>query len=176
MTIKVSGCYYHVDEPAVATCTLCGVGICRRCAVKDDSGRVICCQCGNKQLKEEHKMYKASLKQKGGKFVEGKEFIKPGIVGLIILLFGIYANVRGTSPTEMVSIANIIAYILLSYFLFSIPYGMVGLSDIFSPKYESLHDHSFKWVIKLFVAIPTGWIFLTFYIIRYIILKIRKKK
>lgn len=54
MPVLVSGCYYHPDRAAVAFCAECGVGICQECAVNDSRGRVVCRQCANEELRQEH--------------------------------------------------------------------------------------------------------------------------
>ena len=74
---QVSRCYYHPDKSAVATCTKCGVGICRDCAVKDDQGRILCYRCGNEYLKLEHKEHRKKIKDSGGRFRKGTDFIVP---------------------------------------------------------------------------------------------------
>ena len=86
MIVKNSSCYYHVGEIAVATCTHCGVDICKNCAVKDFSGKVICPQCANKMLKEDHKLYKKQTKGRGGLFSSFSEFVLPGIIGILIVV------------------------------------------------------------------------------------------
>ena len=55
MGLRESGCYYHRGRLAVATCARCGVGICRDCLVRDENGTILCYQCGNEKLKQEHK-------------------------------------------------------------------------------------------------------------------------
>lgn len=85
MYVQVSKCYYHPERGAVATCTKCGVGICRECAVKDSRGRILCYRCGNEDLRQEHKEYRKKLKASGGRFRRGAEFIFPGIIGILIV-------------------------------------------------------------------------------------------
>lgn len=177
MNIKVVGsCYYHPERSAVAICPQCNAGICRECAVKDDSGRVICYRCGNSNLKQEHRKYREMLKQQGGRFRNGTEFIKPTIIGIIILVviglvtvFSKDSNLRIIVMDE--GITGIIAGIMVVYILFSIPFCMAMLNDLFAPKYDTLYSRFNKWYIKFAISLFAGWIVFTFYWIRYIVTK-----
>lgn len=181
MNIKVVGsCYYHPERSAVAICPQCNAGICRECAVTDDSGRVICYRCGNSNLKQEHKKYREMLKQQGGRFRNGTEFIIPSIIGIIILVVtGLAAVLSGNANLintfKDIGTVEIIAGAMLAYMLFSIPFCMTMLNDLFAPKYDTMHNRFDKWYIKACISLFVGWIVFTFYWIRFIVTKIRKK-
>lgn len=181
MNVKIGYCYYHAGREAVAVCAQCGAGICRECAVKDDGGRIICISCGNSNLRQEHKQYRQLLKQQGGRFINGKEFIMPGIIGfLIVLAMGAIAFFSGSGIASPDGIYDVLAYILvfavLAYILFSIPFAIILMSDILAPKYDTLYNRTFNFFLKIIVAMFIGWIVFTFYWVRFVILKIRAGK
>lgn len=174
MSAKVGGCYYHEGKLAVATCAECGVGICRDCAVKDDRGRIICYQCGNKELKQQHREYKKELKEQGGRFRNGREFVIPTIIGiLIVVVAGFLGGLTDSFKAE-----NIIdiSTIIVAYMLFSIPFGVIWLNDRFTPKYDTLYNRFGKWYFKICLGVLFGWIFFTIYWIRFIMTKTKSKK
>lgn len=177
MSVKISYCYYHEGTGAVAICSQCGVGICRDCAVKDDSGRVICVSCGNNNLRQEHKQYRQMLKQQGGRFRRGEEFIMPGIIGIFIILamgaIMFFSESRFVAPD---SLYDVLVYILVAYMFFSIPFAIILMNDIFAPKYDTINNRIGNWIIKVSVAIFTGWVVFTFYWVRFVVSKIRKKE
>lgn len=178
MYIQVSRCYYHPDTPAVAACSSCGVGICKGCAVKDDQGRIICYKCGNKLLKQEHREYQEMLKESGGRFRKGTEFIIPGIIGvLIVVAFGvsIYYDPSSYFSSTGPTFIDFVTILVLGYMLFSIPFGYIALSDFFAPKYNKIDDIVFKTTIKVSISLFIGWIFFTFFWIRFIVRKITSK-
>ena len=184
MSVKVNGCYYHEGKAAVAVCAQCGVGICRQCAVKDNKGRVICVSCGNKNLKEEHKKYRQMQKQQGARFKDKKEFMKPGIIGLLIVFVTFaYVFYEGVIFQEIGRCRNIIevfffiiAMILFAYMLFSIPFAIILMEDIIPPKYATIMDIIGKWLLRVFVSLFLGWIVFTFYWVRCVILNKKKTK
>ena len=81
---NVSGCYYHPNKLSVAVCSECGHGLCRDCIVKGRSGKTLCIDCANRELKQEHKEYQRLLRENGGRFRTGKEFLLPGIIGIVL--------------------------------------------------------------------------------------------
>lgn len=176
---QVSRCYYHPDKSAVATCTKCGVGICRDCAVKDDQGRILCYRCGNEYLKLEHKEHRKKIKESGGRFRKGTDFIVPGIIGILfVIAFGValyYNPSQQLSSTGEYAYLNFVIYSMIAYLLFSIPFGYIVLSDLFAPKYDTVNDSLFKWLLKLTISLFAGWIFFTFFLVRFIIRKITSK-
>lgn len=174
MNVQVSKCYYHVDRPAVAVCQQCGVGICKECAVKDDLGRVICYKCGNS--KREHKEYRELLKQQGGRFRSGKEFILPGIIGILIdVIGGIMSFFGGAFNNITWQGTTIIAFIIIAYTCFSIPFCMIILNDRFAPRYDTLYNRCWLWILKLYFSLLVGWI-VFFYLIRFIVIKSKGKR
>lgn len=177
MSTKMGSCYYHSEKRAIATCAQCGVGICKECSVKDDLGRIICYSCGNEKLRQEHKECR---KKRGRRFEEGKEFIIPGIIGILIVAVAIaliyyispgrFKSVNWLYPYEVFEF--IIAYGIIAYIFFSIPFGVIMLNDIFAPKYETIHGHFSKIYLKIMFAFIFGWIAFTFYWIRFVIHKV----
>lgn len=179
--VKISRCYYHTNKPAVATCTKCGAGICRECAVKDDFGRVICYECGNKNLRQKHREYRETLKQQGGRFRNASEFVFPSVIGiLIITIVGIMGYLMDKTGFINVflneGVLGIIAGIVVAYMLFSIPFCMIILNDTFAPKYETLWNRFDKWYFQVALSLFIGWIVLTVYLVRFIVIKTNMKK
>lgn len=168
-------CYYHPDRGAVGTCAQCGAGVCNECAVKYD-GKILCRQCANEFLKQEHKEHQKNLKQRGGRFRKGTDFIVPGVIGILfnLVLFGVpylfgYSIIDGESAALVV---------IGMYELFSIPFCYVALNDLF-PHYYETSIFSFteflKFFIRVFVSCLAGWIYFPFIVIRFIVSKHRKK-
>lgn len=185
MYTKISNCYYHVERPSVALCSKCGVGICRECAVKD-GGRILCVSCGNENLKMEHKQYRQMLKQQGGRFKSAKEFIIPGIIGLLIILT-IVVLIGFTDSEAILREINhcnniyqifglLLAGIFIAYALFSVPFAVILMNDIFAPKYDTRWNILSKWYFRFWIALFFGWIVFTFYLVRFIIIRIKAKK
>lgn len=174
MSVNVSCCYYHEGKAAVGVCAQCGAGICRECAVKDDTGRIICYKCGNKKLKQEHKQAKEMIKQQGGRFRNGSEFIKPGIIGGVLMIGAGLGLIN--DGFLMLGHGSIIAFIMIEYMIFSIPFAMIMLRDLFAARYMTLNDHWGMWLLKLFVSLLIGWIVFTFYLIRFVRTKRKSAK
>lgn len=179
MSIQVSICYYHPNRETAATCSQCGVGICKRCTVIDDSGRAICYKCGNENLKLEHKEYRRELKQEGGHFCKGSDFIIPGIIGILIIIayfvLGYFAKEFRMPDLGSGIFGQIMGYIMISYVLFSIPFGVIMLNDLFADRYMDSYVRSYLIFLKYFFAVIIGWICFTFYWLRFVILKIFHK-
>lgn len=121
----------------------------------DDRDRIICYQCGNKILKQQHKDHKKELKEQGGRFRHGTEFVVPAIIGVLIVVVVAFA-------THYLDNTNILTGIILAYVLFSIPFGVIWINDIFAPKYDNGVDLVIKIVPKFMFAVCFGWIFLHF--------------
>lgn len=166
--VQVNGCYYHTDKLAVAVCAECGAGVCENCAVRDDRGRIICVSCGNAILKEEHKQYRQLLKEQGGRFTNGKEFIKPGIIGLILIFGALFLAFHdGTLVQEYHALAGYgdisrlfagaVALLLFGYMIFSIPFAFLWMFDAFAPKYVRRWDIFGKWYFRFGVKIKIIW-------------------
>lgn len=180
MHAQVSKCYYHPEIGAVATCAKCGVGICRDCAVKDDRGRIICYQCGNKDLKQGHKEYRKRLRENGGRFRTGAEFILPGSVGILIAIaFGAFLYYVGMD-SQIVSSLSIDgsrgSLLLTAYCLFSSPFGYIVLNDLFAPKYDRAINVICDRFMTVFFSPILGSILFAFFGIRFIIRRIMLKK
>lgn len=179
MNVEVNRCYYHGNRPTVAVCQQCGVGICRECAVKDEFGKVICYKCGNSNLKEEHKKFREQLKQEGGRFTIGSEFIFPTIIGVLIVVVMIggmyytdYSNFRADFMRDG---TEFIALLMCAYTLFTIPFSMIILNDIFAPRYDTWDKRFNKWYLKVCISWLTGWIVFPVCLIRFVWIKIKKK-
>ena len=141
MYLQASRCYYHPERGAVATCAKCGVGICKSCAVKDPQGRIVCYQCGNEALKEEHREYRKWLKERGGTFSTGKDFIVPGIIGIIInVVIGIISLYNGINITSDSIYVDFAARIFLFYYFFSIPFCYILINNLFAGKYDTISN------------------------------------
>ncbi len=174
MYVQVSRCYYHPGRGAVAICAKCGVGICRDCAVKDDQGIILCYKCGNEKLRQEHEEYRARLKESGGRFKRGSEFIVPGIIGILIVVgIGAIVHYGGINNTMDESV---FFRVFLAYFLFSIPFCYIVLSDLFAPKYDTIDNKLNNWCVKIVISLVFGGIVFTFLWVRFIIRKIASKK
>lgn len=183
MSVQVSNCYYHSDKASVATCAKCGVGICKECAVKDEQGRVVCRQCANEESRQNVREYQKLLKARGGRFVTGKDFLFPGIIGILIVIATAIAVAlsndnylkysffqRGLSMQLMM----ILAGIFLAYTLFSMPFCYLVLND-WIPSYYSTTTLGLinltKFWFKLLVTIFLGWLVFTFLWVRFLIRK-----
>lgn len=177
MGLPISGCYYHSGRLAVATCARCGVGICKACAVKDEHGTILCYRCGNEKLKQQHREHRKSLKEGGGRFSRGVEFILPGIIGLLIAAVGIIGlrYTGGVSLNEG-SLVSSAVYILIAYMLFSIPFCYTVLCDLFAPKYDTFNNHFGRWYFKVIISLVGGWLVFSFVLIRFIARKLGRKK
>lgn len=178
MQTQVRNCYYHPDRGSVAVCAKCGVGICRECAATDQHGRIVCRQCGNEELRQEHKEYRKRLKESGGRFSSGREFIVPSIIGiLIVIVAGVmlfyegYISQMFRASWSMAFFASFV----FAYFLFSIPFCYLELSDLLAPKYDTIYNHVFKCVMKITISIFVGWIVFTYIWIRFIVRKTKSK-
>lgn len=172
MSVQVGRCYYHPDRGAVAVCAECGAGVCRECAVKDGGGRVLCRQCGNEALKQEHKEYRKWLKESGGRFREGREFILPCIIGVLLVAVGGVATYFDGSLVRHLENGNIAEIIGFAYMLFSMPFGYIKVNDVIPPKYNSI----FRLLICFFVTMMIGWIVFPFFVVRFIFRKIKPKQ
>lgn len=177
MRLQVSKCYYHPDRGAVATCAKCGVGICEYCAVKDAQGKIICYRCGNKDLKQEHKEYRKLLKDRGGRFRKGTEFIVPGIIGILFvaIVLKALAYFGGISDPIIRGWGNIV-YVFIGYMVFSIPFCYIVVNDWFAPKYDTAYNKFSEWYLKLAISLMIGWLVFTFLWIRFIVRKIMPPK
>lgn len=178
MKLPVSGCYYHPGELAVAVCAKCGVGICRECAVKNEQGTIICYQCGNEQLKKEHKEFRRMLKERGGRFSTWGDFIVPGIIGVLIdiaYLILVYVGYPDSSYDSISKVQIFLAHILLCYNLFSIPFIYIWTGDLFAPKYEGLRERMDRKLLRGGFAFTTGGllggVIFTIILIRFLIRK-----
>ena len=176
--IILGNCYYHAGKFAVTTCTNCGVSICKECAVKDFDKNIICVQCGNRMLKEDHKAFRKEVKDRGGMFSEGVEFIIPSIVGIILAVAFIVTtmNVDAFKPLYSEDTKTIIA-VCAAYFVlfFGLPYGYVALRELFADRFVSFGAIIGIWWLKVMVSMFFGWLFFLFFIIRFIIRRIRDR-
>lgn len=182
MSIRVSGCYYHPDRGAVAVCDECGVGVCNSCAVKAD-GRILCKQCAkedlrriNKELKHDHQQYQEWLKERGGRFVELKDFIRPGLIGLLL---AIAAVILGNITEDSIFKDGVLTGIAMMYWLFSAPFCYTLLGTLIAPTTHIktvFWELSMRQIIKLFISMLTGWIVFPIIVIRFIVGKVKAKK
>lgn len=186
MQPQISKCYYHPERNAVATCSKCGAGICRDCAVKDGQGRIICRQCANEELRQEQKDYRKRLKERGGRFRTGKDFIAPGIIGILIIIAAeiwliydgsFYQTSLSNGASSLASL--ILTNIMLAYWLFSMPFCYLVLRDLI-PVYHSTTAlglvNAVKLVFKLFVIVFLGWLVFTILWLRLILQRIVSQK
>lgn len=168
--LRASGCYYHPGRLAVAICPKCGVGICRECAVKAQ-GRILCYKCANEDIIQEHKEYRKWLKERGGNFSRGQDFIIPGIKGILLAVFGfiIYPYISANN-------FEVQYFPLMLYSLFSSPFLFTILDDLESHKYMKLKNLIDNWMVKVLISYVFGWIIFPFILIRFIIIKNKQKK
>lgn len=179
MRLQASGCYYHPGRLAVAVCAKCGVGICRDCAVKNAQGTIICYKCGNEELRQEQKGYRKWLKERGGHFSKGTDFIVPGIIGILLVALGIFGCLFESSRNANfhMGVVDYMALGAVSYILFSIPFCYIVLDDLFAWKYRTSSQRQDKLFIKVMISFMLGWIAFPFILIRFIIRrKILKNK
>ncbi|NBI10733.1 hypothetical protein D1641_12025 [Colidextribacter sp. OB.20] len=174
MRLQASGCYYHSGRAAVAICAKCGVGVCRECAVKDEYGTILCYQCGNEKLREEHREHRKRLKEAGGRFRKGTEFIIPGIIGALIVIVVCVLNYTGIGHGGIKNSlgVGIEGMIGIFYILFSIPFCYIALNDLLVPKYDTMFERIRKWVEKIAISLAIGCIVFTFFWIRFLIGKL----
>lgn len=173
MQFLASKCYYHPERGAVATCAKCGAGICRDCAVKHDGGVILCYQCENEYLRKEHREYRKQLKERGGSFTKGTDFIIPSIVGLLLIaVFGAleYFGVTNNPPNGAGG------YLLEAYLLFSIPFSYTLISDLFAPKYDVYGWWIIKLMIKITLSALSAPIILPILLVRFIVKKFASGK
>lgn len=167
MGVPVGGCYYHEGRLAVSVCAKCGVGICKECAVRDDSGRILCIDCANEESWQEHQRQREILKKEGGRFRHGTEFVAPTIKGILIAaVVGLILYI-----SDSYSVCGIAEIIGTSYILFSIPFGIIMINDRFAVQYGS-SDRRLK---RFFISVTIGWAAFAFYLIRFICRKIKSK-
>lgn len=177
MTIRVSGCYYHPDRGAVAVCDECGVGVCRECAVKVDNGRILCKACADNELRDDHKQYRNWLKERGGRFVEITDFVRPGIIGVfLVVLVVIIGHFTGDSLFREGTLFGI----MTAYFLFSIPYCYTLLNTLIAPKtyvrYGLIASTPIRTMLKMIISVMTGWIVFPIIVIRFAFKKVKSQK
>lgn len=189
MQLSASKCYYHPERGAVATCAKCGAGVCQNCAVKDGPGRIVCLECANEELRQKHKDYRKWLKKRGGRFRTGKDFVVPGIIGILIVIafeilliyIGYKENYYDIYFSDDASslVGLILAHIILAYWLFSLPFCYLVLKDLI-PIYHSTTVlepvNTFKSCFKVLVMIFLGWFVFTVLWLRFVISKIMASK
>lgn len=188
MSVNVSGCYYHPDKGAVATCAQCGRGVCSSCAVQDNkTGRIICYRCANTKINQKQKEHRKLLKETGGRFSEGRDFIRPiirGIIWVIIVLIAVGLLDYFVAKGELFYDVNwdigtitvgVMIWGWMLFWIFGIPFGMIWWNDVFPKKYTNTEWANVRSVLGIIFSIFFGWILFTFYLIRFIVIKIRKK-
>lgn len=165
---NVSGCYYHPNRLSVAVCSECGHGLCRDCIIKGRSGKTLCIDCANSELKQEHKEYRKILRERGGRFRTGKDFVVPGMIGIVLCialtLLAIADRQAFTLPNDPLQTAVVIVF--LEYHIFAVPFCIRGLMDIFAPRYTA-HLSMLKIIIYVIVPAIASWLFLSFYLVRF---------
>lgn len=175
MNVQVRSCYYHPDRPAVAVCAECGVGICKSCTVKSSSGKAICVRCGNEKLRQEHKEFRRVLRERGGRFRTGNEFVVPGIIGTFLCIVcgislffdGSFNNLlQNLSAGPIEAFGCIFGILFIGYHIFAIPFCVQGLRDIFPPRYGP--RMTIPRMLTYGLLVPTvSWLFLSFYLVRF---------
>lgn len=176
MQLQASKCYYHPERGAVTTCAKCGVGICKECSAKVDRGRILCYQCGNEYLKREHKEYRKWIKERGGRFREGRDFVFPGIIGVLIVIAYItidYFHLLGSTSYIIGKWADTF---FMAYILFSWPFSFIMLGELLYLKFNSELLNRIKFIIKFAISLLFGWIIFPFILIRFIIGKTNSTK
>ena len=101
-------CYNHPDRDAVATCSECGVGLCRECA--DKHNPILCDRCFENACQEIEDEYRYNLKS------DIRGFYFTVLIG-IALIWLFYANRDNGLPM------NVFQYMILFY----IPYAFRGI-------------------------------------------------
>lgn len=170
MGYRVNFCYYHPDRTTVAIYSKCGVGICISCTVKRRSGKALCVRCANEELREEHNEFRKLLRERGGRFRTGKEFIVPSIIGIVLcvaltLLIFFDSQPLYMSYDSLDVIVSVVAMIFFECNIFEIPFCVRGLMDIFAPRYSTSLS-ILKIIIYFIVPLLASWLFLSFYLVR----------
>lgn len=182
MQTQVGKCYYHPDVGSVALCAKCGVGLCRDCAISE-GGKILCPLCADELLKQEHKEYRKWIKERGGHFVEGRDFIKPGIIGLLmILVFAVLEVVLDQNQfisamfySSLPLPVCVFLIVLLAYLIFSIPFGYVIVNDLFAPRCRrGLTSLTFAFTAT--VSFTFGWIIFAVILVQFFVCKKRTRK
>lgn len=176
MRLQASGCYYHPGRLAVAVCAKCGVGICRDCAVKNAQGTIICYKCGNEELRQEHKEYRKWLKERGGNFSKGTDFIVPGIIGILIVVGMAMLFYLSGQLNEIVRETGKDGISIIIYELFTIPFCYIVIDDLFAHKYDTTFNLINNWVGKIAISFILGGIVFPVILIHFIIRKNKSKK
>lgn len=170
MDYRINSCYYHPDRPTVAVCAKCGVGICKSCTIKGSSKKALCIRCANEELRKEHHEFRKLLREKGGRFRTGKEFIVPSIIGIALCvaltLLAFFDSQHPSMPHDPLNAtAFVVAILFLEYNFFAIPFCVRGLMDIFAPRYRT-SPSILKIIIYVIVPLLASWLFLSFYLVR----------
>lgn len=183
MQTQVGKCYYHPDVGSVALCAKCGVGLCSECAIRAEDGAILCPSCMDEILKQEHKEYRKWIKERGGHFVEGRDFIKPGIIGLLMILaFAVLEVVLDHNQfisamfhSSLPLPVCVFLIVLSAYLIFSIPFGYVIVNDLFAPRYRrGLVSLTFAFTVT--VSLIFGWIIFAVILVQFFIRKTRTRK
>lgn len=173
MQTQVGKCYYHPDMGSVALCAKCGVGLCRDCAISE-GGKILCPSCANELLKQEHKEYRKWIKERGGHFVEGRDFIRPGVIGLLmILVFAVLEVVLDHNQFILAMFHSnlplpVCAFliVLFAYLTFSIPFGYIIVNDLFTPRYHrGLVSLTFAFTVT--ISVTFGWIIFAVILVQF---------
>lgn len=165
---NVSGCYYHPNKLSVAVCSECGHGLCRDCIVKGRSGKTLCIDCANRELKQDHKEYQRLLRENGGRFRTGREFLLPGIIGIVLCVavtFLMISDGHFFSSSDN-PVGSIPAILFSEYNIFAVPFCVRGLMDRFAPRYTT-SPPILRPIIYLTVPLFASWLFLSFYLVRF---------
>lgn len=154
-------CFYHPDIPAVAECSNCGKGLCKKCIIMQQP--ILCDSCTSKlQLK--------------AKYTEQNEEKKRRTSLLISLFIFIIVFVCCFFNKEALDISpNIIAFIganfIVSFLFAGIPYGWYALSQIFSNRSNDgiiwimssdliVANGIMKFILKTIFSFLIGWFLL----------------
>ncbi len=184
MDVSVDRCYYHNDRPSVAVCSICGAGICQDCTA-NNNGQIVCVPCFNKLLKEDHREYLRQAKAAGGwknKFTTAREFILPGIIGLILAVLGWVAAFHVSYSPDHIFFFVCMGFID-SYVMFTVPFGIsfvhYMLYYVFGSRiYRSSFIEALAEFLHLFIYASTllwSWIYFPIILIRFL-LKMKKEK
>ena len=133
-------CINHIDRPAVAACSSCGVFLCRECASKHKP--VLCDDCFGEISRANRKQRQIEAKEA---YNEGRRLVISGVVFVILaVILGIAFSFSDVGAGQGILVANGIAFFR---------YGWRGWQSIKSKLNFSLAMGPFAW----FVAFVLGF-------------------
>lgn len=172
-------CKYHSDRPAIGQCQACGIFVCSSCSVKREK-RLLCHSCANIELSADRKEERKYYKNRGGRFVKGKDFIVPSIFGLL-LAFGfiillLVNNAFYINPSIREAFYLVRNVSIACILIFCIPYGFIFINSLLPDIYMNFAIRAILFIIKLIFSFIVGWLAFIVYLIKFFIGRKKNKK